>query len=71
VIAGEVGVDAAQVNERYAKCDLDGIVLVGTGARLPDGVRLGANVVVEAGTGTHAFAPEIPKGSTVGANSQS
>jgi glucose-1-phosphate adenylyltransferase len=54
------------VNPDYAKCDLDGLVLVGKGASLPPGVQLGANVVVEAGVGEAAFASqEVQAGSTI------
>jgi glucose-1-phosphate adenylyltransferase len=52
-------------NEEYRKCDLKGIVIVGKNVRLPDGIRIGSNVVVETGADLQKHDPQIPDGSTV------
>lgn len=64
VVAGGRGGEAG---EPYRRCRLDGLVLVGAGARLPAGVRLEKNVVVHADTPAEDFPAVVPAGSLVGA----
>lgn len=54
-------------NAKYAKCDLRGLVLIGKRARLPGGLRVGSNVVIEAGADESSFSGEVEDGSTIGA----
>jgi glucose-1-phosphate adenylyltransferase len=59
------GGDDSVVNEEYQKCDLRGMVVVGSSVRIPDGIRIGSNVVIEAGTGAKAFSGNVKAGATV------
>jgi glucose-1-phosphate adenylyltransferase len=59
------GGDDSVANQEYKKCELHGMVVVGNSVRLPDGIRIGPNVVIEAGTGTKAFRGNIKAGATV------
>lgn len=65
VIDGREGGQAGVVNARYAKCDLDGIVVIGAGAEVPSGTRLGHDVVLESGVGAEDFAGDVPPGQTI------
>lgn len=53
-------------NADYARCDLSGLTLIGKDSRIPPGVTLGSNVVVQAGVGEGAFSiADVPDGATV------
>ena len=52
-------------NQEYAKCDLEGMVVVGKNVHIPKGVRIGSAVVIEPGVGIEAFPREIPDGTTI------
>ncbi len=52
-------------NVEYGKCDLDGLVLIGKGVRIPPQVQIGANVVIEAGADESRFPGQVPAGTTV------
>jgi glucose-1-phosphate adenylyltransferase len=53
------------VNPIHAKCDLAGMVVVGKGTRIPAGVRIGSNAVLEAGLTEADFQGDVPDGGTL------
>jgi glucose-1-phosphate adenylyltransferase len=59
------GGDDSAVNQEYKKCELRGMVVIGNSVRIPDGIRIGSNVVIEAGTGVKAFSGNVKAGATV------
>ena len=59
------GGDNSVNNQEYKKCELHGMVVVGNSVRIPDGIRIGPNVVIEAGTGAPAFHGDVKAGATV------
>jgi glucose-1-phosphate adenylyltransferase len=55
--------NAAQPDRLYT-----GITVVGKGAHIPGGIRIGRNVVIQTNTREQAFAPygeQVPNGATV------
>jgi NDP-sugar pyrophosphorylase family protein len=58
---------ASAGNERYRKCQLDGLSVIGKGVRVPAGIALGAEVVVEAGVEPARFSGDLADGATLAA----
>jgi len=52
-------------NKEYAKCQMDGMVVVGKGSRIPEGCRVGSNTVLEAGLQEADFPGDLPDGATL------
>jgi len=66
VINGRSSEHPVVTNAEYPRCDLDGLTLIGKGSRIPDGISLGANVVVQPGVDPGAFSQsQVPDGSTI------
>lgn len=58
---------ATAANERYRKCQLDGLSVIGKGVRVPGGIALGAEVVIEAGVEPERFSGDLADGATLAA----
>ncbi|MBN2494043.1 MAG: NTP transferase domain-containing protein [Deltaproteobacteria bacterium] len=65
-----LGGSKAAPNAEYAKCQLDGLSVLGKDVQVPDGVSLGANVVCESGAGGGDFKGDVPDGATVRASGE-
>jgi len=59
------GRKGAAPNAEYKKCDLQGMVVIGKDVRVPEGIRLGSNVVIESGVTEKSFSGDVPDGATV------
>ncbi|MBW1871137.1 MAG: hypothetical protein JRJ19_03680, partial [Deltaproteobacteria bacterium] len=49
----------------YAKCDLNGIVLVGKGTIVPENLRVGSSVVIQAALDENSFAGDVSAGTSM------
>ncbi len=56
---------AAAENLDFSKCILDGLSVVGKGVEIPDGVRIGANVVIDSDVSPDQFKDHLPDGSSL------
>lgn len=59
--AGRTGVD----NERFGKCQLTGLSVIGKGVQLPAGIRIGSSVVIDSGIPTDHLPAELADGESV------
>ncbi len=54
------------LSQRFSKCQLDGISVIGKAARVPAGIRIGSNAVIEAGVDEDQFEGDVPDGASLG-----
>ncbi len=56
---------SATTNLDYEKCLLDGLSVIGKGVVIPDGVQIGANVVIDSDVIQEQFSENLPDGSSL------
>jgi glucose-1-phosphate adenylyltransferase len=59
------GRDESVINPKYAKCDLNGIVLVGKGTIVPENLSVGSSVVIQAGLDEKSFSSDVSAGTSM------
>jgi glucose-1-phosphate adenylyltransferase len=52
-------------NPRFAKCQLDGLTVIGKSACIPGGLQVGSSVVIDAGIRAAALTEDLPDGAAV------